>query len=231
MGVITEKLPGVLTRIPGGSILVSSLDAVINWSRANSLWPLAFGTKCCAIEMLMATGAPHQDLSRFGAEVARQSPRQADLMVVAGVVVKKMAPCIRLLYEQMAAPKYVIATGSCAISGGPFIYNSYTIVRGVDQVVPVDVYVPGCPPRPEAFFWGLLALQKMIREGETIRRPGIRRKPVTARLPDGITVEDIQGQMRHLLEEENTIDVAKEAEGRVWSEKLKQWMDKHSYKP
>ncbi|MGD0205112.1 MAG: NADH-quinone oxidoreductase subunit NuoB, partial [Dehalococcoidia bacterium] len=110
-------------------MLRRSLDAFINWARRNSLWPLAFGTKCCAIEMLMATGAPHQDLSRFGAEVARQSPRQADFMVVAGAIVKKMAPRMRLLYEQMAEPRYVMATGSCAISGGPFMYNSYTIIR------------------------------------------------------------------------------------------------------
>jgi NADH-quinone oxidoreductase subunit B len=231
MGLMTDRLPGLVERIPGGQILVTSIDAVLNWSRSNSLWPLAFGTKCCAIEMLMATGAAHQDLSRFGAEVARQSPRQADMMVVAGAIVKKMAPRMRMLYEQMAEPRYVIATGSCAISGGPFMYNSYSIVRGVDEVVPVDVYVPGCPPRPEAFFWGLMTLQKMIKQGESIARPGIRRKPVLAALPQGITMEDIREEIRGPLEADNVVDVAKEAQNKVWADKVKVWMAKHLYKP
>jgi NADH-quinone oxidoreductase subunit B len=231
MGLMTDRLPGLVERIPGGQILVTSIDAVLNWSRSNSLWPLAFGTKCCAIEMLMATGAAHQDLSRFGAEVARQSPRQADMMVVAGAIVKKMAPRMRMLYEQMAEPRYVIATGSCAISGGPFMYNSYSIVRGVDEVVPVDVYVPGCPPRPEAFFWGLMTLQKMIRQGESIARPGIRRKPVLAALPQGITMEDIREEIRGPLEADNVVDVAKEAQNKVWADRVKVWMAKHLYKP
>jgi NADH-quinone oxidoreductase subunit B len=223
MGLIVDKLPGYLEKIPGGGILITALDGLMNWSRSNSLWPLAFGTKCCAIEMLMATGAAHQDMSRFGAEVARQSPRQADLMVVAGAIVKKMAPCLRTLYEQMAEPRYVIATGSCAISGGPFMYHSYTIVRGVDEIVPVDVYVPGCPPRPEAFFWGLMTLQKLIREGQTARRPGIRVKPVVARLPGGLTEADVPEAMRRVLERENVVDVADQAGKRVWAEKVKQW--------
>jgi len=231
MGLMTDRLPGLVERIPGGQILVTSIDAVLNWSRSNSLWPLAFGTKCCAIEMLMATGAAHQDLSRFGAEVARQSPRQADMMVVAGAIVKKMAPRMRMLYEQMAEPRYVIATGSCAISGGPFMYNSYSIVRGVDEVVPVDVYVPGCPPRPEAFFWGLMTLQKMIKQGESIARPGLRRKPVLAALPQGITLEDIREEIRALLEADNVVDVAKEAQNKVWADRVKVWMAKHLYKP
>jgi NADH-quinone oxidoreductase subunit B len=231
MGLMTDRLPGLVERIPGGQILVTSIDAVLNWSRSNSLWPLAFGTKCCAIEMLMATGAAHQDLSRFGAEVARQSPRQADMMVVAGAIVKKMAPRMRMLYEQMAEPRYVIATGSCAISGGPFMYNSYSIVRGVDEVVPVDVYVPGCPPRPEAFFWGLMMLQKMIRQGESIARPGMRRKPVLAALPQGIAMEDIREEIRGPLEADNVVDVAKEAQNKVWADKVKVWMAKHLYKP
>jgi len=231
MGLVTDRLPRIVENIPGGGILITSIDALINWSRRNSLWPLAFGTKCCAIEMLMATGAPHQDLSRFGAEVARQSPRQADFMVVAGAIVKKMAPRVRLLYEQMAEPRYVIATGSCAISGGPFMYNSYSIVRGVDEVVPVDVYVPGCPPRPEAFFWGLMMLQKMIKQGESIARPGLRRKPVLAALPQGIAMEDIREEIRGLLEADNVIDVEKEAHNKVWADKVKVWMAKHLYKP
>jgi NADH-quinone oxidoreductase subunit B len=230
MGLITDKLPGLVENIPGGSILITSIDAIMNWSRYNSLWPLAFGTKCCAIEMLMATGAPHQDMSRFGAEVARQTPRQADLMVVAGAIVKKMAPRMRLLYDQMAEPRYVMATGACAISGGPFMYNSYTIVRGVDEIVPVDVYVPGCPPRPEAFFWGLLTLQKMIREGVSIRQPYVRKKPVLAALPYGVTLDAIKQEIRELLVEENTVDVLKAAEETIWAKKVKEWIEKPSNK-
>jgi NADH-quinone oxidoreductase subunit B len=226
MGLVTDRLPGIVENIPGGSILITSIDAIINWSRSNSLWPLAFGTKCCAIEMLMATGAPHQDMSRFGAEVARQTTRQADLMVVAGAITKKMAPRMRLLYDQMAEPRYVMATGACAISGGPFMYNSYTIVRGVDEIVPVDVYVPGCPPRPEAFFWGLMTLQKMIREGQSIRHPTVHKKPVLAALPQGITIEDIQQRIQELLITENTVDVAKAAEEKVWAGKVKEWIEK-----
>jgi NADH-quinone oxidoreductase subunit B len=231
MGLVIDRLPGIVERFPGGSIMVTSIDTVINWSRSNSLWPLAFGTKCCAIEMLMATGAPHQDMSRFGAEVARQTPRQADFMCVAGAIVKKMAPRMRMLYEQMAEPRYVMATGSCAISGGPFMYNSYHMVRGVDEVVPVDVYVPGCPPRPEAFFYGLMMLQKMIKQGTSIREPGVRRKPVMAALPQGVTMEDIQGEMRRMLESDNVVNVAQEAGEKVWAEKLRVWMAKHLYKP
>jgi NADH-quinone oxidoreductase subunit B len=231
MGLIVDRLPGMVQGVPGGSIVVTSVDTLFNWSRANSLWPLAFGTKCCAIEMLMATGAPHQDLARFGAEVARQSPRQADLMVVAGAIVKKMAPRLRMLYEQMAEPRYVIATGSCAISGGPFLYGSYTIVRGVDEVVPVDVYVPGCPPRPEAFFWGLLTLQKLIRQGTSIRQPGIRRKPVMAALPQGVSERDISEETRKLLEDAGVVDVEHEAGEKIWAERIVEWMAKHSYRP
>ena len=230
MGLILDKLPGYAEKIPGGSILITSVNTIINWSRSNSLWPLAFGTKCCAIEMLMATGAPHQDVSRFGAEVARQSPRQADLMVIAGAIVKKLAPRVRLLYEQMAEPRYVIATGSCAISGGPFMYNSYTIVRGADEIVPVDVYIPGCPPRPEAFFWGLLTLQKMIKQGEAIQSSGIRKKPVMAALPDGITMADIQQRFRELLVQKNTVDVVKAAGEKIWAGKVREWIEKPSNK-
>ncbi|MBI2604746.1 MAG: NADH-quinone oxidoreductase subunit NuoB [Deltaproteobacteria bacterium] len=199
MGLITEKLPLYLDPVPGSSWFLGKLDEVINWSRANSLWPLTFGTSCCAIEVMMAAGASRHDVARFGAEVARPSPRQADLLVVAGTIVKRMAPRLRTLYEQMAEPRYVIATGSCVISGGPFIYHSYSTLRGLDGVVPVDVYVPGCPPRPEAYFYGILTLQKLIKEGETVRRPGERRKPVLAALPAGMTVDQIQEEMRSLL--------------------------------
>lgn len=210
MGLITEKLPGILDHVPGGSFCLTSIDAIINWAHANSLWPLTFGTSCCAIEVMMAAGASRHDLARFGAEVARPSPRQADLLVVAGTVVKRLAPRLKTLYDQMAEPRYVIATGSCAISGGPFIYNSYSTVRGADQIIPVDVYVPGCPPRPEAFLYGLLTLQKLIKEGESIRRPYVRRKPVLSSLPAGMTAELICAELKTLLERDATVDLSGE---------------------
>ena len=146
----------------GASVFVSTLDKLINWGRANSVWPLTFATSCCGIEMMAAGGARH-DFARFGIEVYRASPRQADVIVVAGTIVRKMAPVLKRLYDQMADPKYVIAMGACAISGGPFYYNSYSVIRGVDQVIPVDVFIPGCPPRPEALLYGVMQLQRKIK--------------------------------------------------------------------
>lgn len=151
----------------GGNILFTTVDGIINWGRKNSIWPLTFATSCCGIEM-MATGASRHDFARFGLEVYRASPRQADVIVVAGTIVHKMAPVLKRLYDQMADPKYVIAMGACAISGGPFFLNSYSVVRGVEHVIPVDVYIPGCPPRPEALLYGFMQLQRKI-ETETVR--------------------------------------------------------------
>ncbi|MDR1543850.1 MAG: NADH-quinone oxidoreductase subunit B [Prevotellaceae bacterium] len=145
----------------GVNLVVGKLDDIINWGRSNSVWPLIFATSCCGIEF-MATAAAHHDISRFGMEVTRNSPRQADLMVVAGTIVNKMAPILKRVYDQMAEPKYVIAMGGCAISGGPF-KNSYNVLQGVDKVIPVDVFVPGCPPRPESLFYGLMQLQRKIK--------------------------------------------------------------------
>lgn len=140
--------------------LVAPLEKLINWARANSLWPAQFGLACCAIEM-MTTASARYDLSRFGAEVFRASPRQSDVMIVAGRVSQKMAPVLETVYDQMLDPKWVIAMGDCSSSGG--IYNNYAIVQGVDKIVPVDVYLAGCPPRPEALIDALLMLQKKIR--------------------------------------------------------------------
>ncbi|MEW6026873.1 MAG: NADH-quinone oxidoreductase subunit B family protein [Planctomycetota bacterium] len=144
------------------NFIVTSADYFINWGRANSLWPVSFGLACCAIEM-MATGMARYDIARFGAEAFRPSPRQADLMIVAGTISHKMASRVKLIYEQMSEPKYVMAMGSCACSGGPFVKNSYSVLKGADLIIPVDVYIPGCPPRPEALLEGLMKLQKQIR--------------------------------------------------------------------
>jgi NADH-quinone oxidoreductase subunit B len=138
------------------------LDDLLSLSRANSLWPLTFGLACCAIEM-MAAGASRFDLSRFGAEVFRPSPRQADVMIVAGTINRKMAPAIKTLYDQMLEPKWVIAMGNCAISGGPFVFpGQYSVVEGIEKLFPVDVVVPGCPPRPEALIEGILKLEEKL---------------------------------------------------------------------
>lgn len=160
---VVEKITGVVERFPGGGILLSSAEFFINWGRKNSLWPLTFGLSCCAIEMF-STGASRFDWARLGNEVLRASPRQADMMVVAGTVCWKMAPRIKRLYEQLAEPRYVIAMGACAVSGGPFYYNSYGVVRGVDQIIPVDVFLPGCPPKPEALIDAILKLEDKISQ-------------------------------------------------------------------
>ena len=145
----------------GTNVVVGSLDKLINWGRSNSLWPLTFATSCCGIEFV-SLGAARYDMARFGWEVARSSPRQADFIMVAGTIVHRMAPVLRRLYDQMAEPKYVIAAGACAVSGGPF-RNSYHVVKGVDQIIPVDVYLPGCPPRPEAMIYSIMQLSRKVK--------------------------------------------------------------------
>ncbi len=145
---------------PGANAVLGPLNALVNWGRCGSIWPVTFGLACCAIEM-MATGASTHDLDRFGI-IFRASPRQADCMVVAGTLSKKMAPVLRRVYDQMPEPRYVLAMGSCACSGG--LFQSYAVTQGVDQIVPVDVYVPGCPPRPEALFDGFIKLQEKINK-------------------------------------------------------------------
>lgn len=145
--------------IPGGNTIITSIDKIVNWGRISSLWPMTFGLACCAIEM-MTTGSAHYDLDRLGI-IFRGSPRQADVVIIAGTVTKKMVPVIRTVYDQMPEPRYVIAMGSCACSGG--IYDTYSTVQGADTFLPVDVYIPGCPPRPEALMEGIIKLQEKIR--------------------------------------------------------------------
>ena len=145
----------------GAKVWTGCLDDLIIWGRSNSLWPLTFATSCCGIEF-MAVGAARYDFARFGFEVARASPRQADMIMVAGTITHKMAPVLKRLYDQMADPKYVVAVGGCAISGGPF-KKSYHVLNGVDKILPVDVYIPGCPPRPEALLYGMMQLQRKVK--------------------------------------------------------------------
>lgn len=145
----------------GTNVVVGVFDDIINWGRSNSVWPLAFATSCCGIEFMSVAAARH-DMARFGFEVTRNSPRQADFLMVAGTIVHRMAPVLKRVYDQLAEPKYVIATGACAVSGGPF-RNSYHTVPGIDKIIPVDVFVPGCPPRPEAMLYGMMQLQRKVK--------------------------------------------------------------------
>lgn len=175
------------------NFVTARIEDLVKWSWARSCWPATFGLACCAIEM-MATGAAHYDLARYGMEVFRASPRQADLMIVAGRVSQKMAPILRQIYDQMMEPKWVISMGVCASSGGMF--NNYAIVQGVDQVVPVDVYAPGCPPGPETLMHAILTLHESIRTGELTRRreanDGGAAIHVEAPLPEDTTEQPVQ---------------------------------------
>ena len=146
------------------NFMISTVDYVFNWARKSALWPMTFGLACCAIEMI-ASSTSRFDIARFGSEVFRPSPRQSDLMIVSGTVTLKMAPIVKRIYDQMPEPKWVISMGACASSGG--VYNNYAIVQGADQVVPVDVYVPGCPPSPDALLYGILKLQDKIKKGQS----------------------------------------------------------------
>ena len=168
------------------NFMTARLESLVKWSRARSCWPATFGLACCAIEM-MATGAAHYDLARYGMEVFRASPRQADLMIVAGRVSQKMAPVLRQIYDQMMEPKWVISMGVCASSGGMF--NNYAIVQGVDQVVPVDVYAPGCPPGPETLLHAIFTLHRQITSGELLAR-----RAATESGGAAVAVEQLDGQ-------------------------------------
>ena len=157
---------GVEQKLGDMGIVTTKLEELVNWSRTNAMWPMLFGLACCAIEM-MAAQAAHYDMSRFGMELMRASPRQSDLMIVAGRVSRKMAPVVRRLYDQMPEPKWAIAMGDCASCGG--VFNNYAILQGVDEIIPVDVYVAGCPPRPEALLYGLMRLQDKIMQEHPTR--------------------------------------------------------------
>ena len=162
---VDPTYPGVHA---GGNVITTTLDSVVKWGRRSSIWPMPFGTACCAIEF-MALSASHYDIARFGAEVLRFSPRQADLMFVAGTIVEKEAPVLKTIYDQMPDPKWVISMGVCASSGG--FYRSYHVMQGIDEIIPVDVYVPGCPPSPEALIAAVMKIQERIQKGEHAKTP------------------------------------------------------------
>ncbi len=153
---------GIEQKLGNLGVVTMRLEDAVNWGRTNSMWPMLFGLACCAMEMISTVAGPQNDASRFGSELMRASPRQADLMIIAGRVTRKMAPVVRRLYDQMPNPKWVIAMGDCASCGG--IFNNYAIVQGVDEVIPVDVYVAGCPPRPEALMHGIVTLHEKIKK-------------------------------------------------------------------
>ncbi len=181
---MADDLKELKIELSKNGIFTTTLEELYNWGRKNSVWPLNFGLACCAIEMIATTMARY-DLARFGAEVFRPSPRQADLIIVSGTVTKKMAPQVVRLYNQMAEPKYVIAMGACAISGGPF-RDGYNVLRGIDRYIPVDVHIPGCPPRPEALIHAFMTLQKKIDE-QALRGDG-RPRHLNADLPSEFQV-------------------------------------------
>ncbi len=180
---------GLKSELEKKGIVVTSLNQLYNWGRSSSIWPMQFGLACCAIEMI-ATACARYDLARFGAELFRASPRQSDLMIVSGTVTKKMAPQVVRLYNQMPEPKYVITMGACAIAGGPFI-DGYNVLRGIDRYIPVDLHLPGCPPRPEALIYGIMELQRKINAQEIEKTPwyreGLKREyPIPEFGPNGL---------------------------------------------
>lgn len=169
MSLTETVVTGLQDLLESSGIMVTTIDTVYNWARSNSVWPMTFATSCCGIEM-MTVGASKHDISRFGSEVFRATPRQSDLIITAGTITHKMAPALVRLYEQMPEPKYVIAMGACTVTGGMYENDSYSVVRGVDRLIPVNVYVPGCPPRPEALLDALIQLQKQIRTESIVDR-------------------------------------------------------------
>ena len=208
----------------GAGIILGTVDELINWGRSNSLWSLTFGTSCCAIEF-MALGAARYDMARFGFEVTRNSPRQADMIMVLGTITYRMAPVLKRLYDQMAEPKYVVAVGGCTISGGPFI-KSYHVVNGIDKIIPVDVFIPGCPPRPEAFYYGMMQLQRKIKVEKFLG--GVNRqekKPEEATVSEnGEPVVSVSAQELHQVAEalyadsEHPMDYLRDIVGMDWGE-------------
>lgn len=180
------------------NIIISSIDYVLNWTRANSLWPLTFATSCCGIEM-MQTVASDNDIARFGSEVFRGSPRQADLLICAGTITHKMAPVLLRLYEQMAEPKYVIAMGACTCGGGMFAETSYSVVNGIDKIIPVDIYLPMCPPRPEALLDAIRKLQKKIKNESILTRKEFMNSHISG-LEERNHILEVKGGTRNELE-------------------------------